>query len=165
MMKSKVMMIKEITDVVGAWCLHVGLVLETNYYSDIEVLKMTFKRNKNEIFPYNMDIDLSTTVYSTNDLVNRIKDNVREVFRLNGSKQAPTHYDKMCGEQRRIPNINKVIFNESATIVFWADNTKTVVKCDVDDVYDREKGLAMAIAKKALGNKGNFNDEFKKWLS
>ena len=29
---------------------------------------------------------------------------------------------------------------------------------------DPEKGLAMAIAKKALGNEGNYYNEFKKWL-
>lgn len=35
---------------------------------------------------------------------------------------------------------------------------------DVYDEFDPEKGLAMAIAKKALGNKGSYYDEFKKWL-
>lgn len=34
----------------------------------------------------------------------------------------------------------------------------------VYDEFDPEKGLAMAIAKKALGNKGNYYNEFKKWL-
>jgi hypothetical protein len=60
--------------------------------------------------------------------------------------------------------IKKVIFNNPATIVLWCDGTKTVVKCQDGDVYDPEKGLAMAISKKALGNKGNFNEVFKKWL-
>lgn len=60
--------------------------------------------------------------------------------------------------------IKRVIFNRPATIVFWTDGTKTVVKCGENDVYDPEKGLAMAISKKALGNKGNFNEVFKKWL-
>ena len=60
--------------------------------------------------------------------------------------------------------IKKVIFNNPATIVLWSDGTKTVVKCQEGDVYDPEKGLAMAISKKALGNKGNFNEVFKKWL-
>lgn len=60
--------------------------------------------------------------------------------------------------------IKKVIFNNPATIVLWSDSTKTVVKCQEGDVYDPEKGLAMAISKKALGNKGNFNEVFKKWL-
>ena len=63
--------------------------------------------------------------------------------------------------------IKNVIFNDPATIVFWSDGTKTVVKCGKNDIYDPEKGLAMAVAKKYLGtNKShsNYMDEFKKWL-
>ena len=63
-----------------------------------------------------------------------------------------------------VPAIKKVIFNDPATIVFWSDESKTVVKCQDGDIYDPEKGLAMAISKKALGNKGNYCNEFKKWL-
>lgn len=63
-----------------------------------------------------------------------------------------------------IPTIKKVIFNYPATIVIWQDGSKTVVKCQDGDIYDPEKGLAMAISKKALGNKGNYCNEFKKWL-
>ena len=59
--------------------------------------------------------------------------------------------------------IEKVIFNEPATIVFWSDKTKTVVKAE-NDTFDPEKGLAMAIAKKSLGNQGNYYNTFKKWL-
>lgn len=59
--------------------------------------------------------------------------------------------------------IKKVIFNNPATIVLWSDGSKTVVKSYLDD-YDPEKGLAMAIAKKALGNEGNYYNVFKKWL-
>ncbi len=61
------------------------------------------------------------------------------------------------------PLIKKVIFNNPATIVMWKDGTKTVVKAEGED-YDPEKGLAMAIAKKAYGNQGNYYNEFKKWL-
>ena len=60
--------------------------------------------------------------------------------------------------------IEKVIFNDPATIVIWKDGTKTVVKCGNDDIYDTEKGLALAIAKKALGNEGNYYEIFKRWL-
>lgn len=60
--------------------------------------------------------------------------------------------------------IKNVVFNDPATIVFWGDGSKTVVKCQDDDIFDPEKGLAMAISKKALGNKSKFNNEFKKWL-
>lgn len=51
------------------------------------------------------------------------------------------------------PNIEKVIFNKPATIVFWTDGTKTVVKCGDGDMWDEEKGLAMAICKKLIGLK------------
>ena len=59
--------------------------------------------------------------------------------------------------------IKKVKFNPPATIVFWTDNTKTIVKCNGED-YDPEKGLAMCISKKFLGDKGNYYEVFKKWL-
>ena len=59
--------------------------------------------------------------------------------------------------------IKKVKFNPPATIVFWTDDTKTVVKCKGED-YDPEKGLAMCISKKFLGDKGNYYEVFKKWL-
>lgn len=60
--------------------------------------------------------------------------------------------------------IEKVIFNTPATVVIWKDGTKSIVKAGYGDIYDPEKGLAMAIAKKALGNKGNYYEIFKKWL-
>lgn len=60
--------------------------------------------------------------------------------------------------------IRKVVFNDPATIVFWADGDKTVVKCGENDIFDPEKGLALAISKKFLGNKGKYYDIFKKWL-
>lgn len=60
--------------------------------------------------------------------------------------------------------IKNVIFNEPATVVYWDDGDKTVVKCGKGEQYDPEKGLAMAISKKALGNRGNYFNEFKKWL-
>lgn len=68
--------------------------------------------------------------------------------------------------ERRETNmtIKKVYFNDPVTVVLWEDGTKTIVKSGEDDIYDPEKGLAMAIAKKALGNKGNYYEVFKKWL-
>lgn len=60
-------------------------------------------------------------------------------------------------------NIEKVIFNDPATIVIWKDGTKTVVKAS-NEPFDPEKGLAMAIVKKAFGNQGNYFNIFKKWI-
>lgn len=61
--------------------------------------------------------------------------------------------------------IKNVIFNDPATIVYWTDGTKTVVKCNDGDTYSPERGLLMAIAKKFLGgNAGRYNNELRKWL-
>ena len=65
--------------------------------------------------------------------------------------------------QTVIPKIKNVIYSDPATIVFWKDGTKTVVKCK-NEKFDPEKGLAMAFSKKMLGNKGNYYNVFKKWL-
>lgn len=64
------------------------------------------------------------------------------------------------------PEIEKVIFDDPATIVFWSDGTKTVVKRQdyVFESFDKEKGLAMAISKKFLGNRGNYYNVFKRFL-
>ena len=61
------------------------------------------------------------------------------------------------------PFIKKVIFNPPCTIVLWSDDTKTIVRTQNNEKFDPEKGLAMAIAKKALGNTGRYFDEIKMW--
>lgn len=94
----------------------------------------------------------NTDIYSVaTSLSSAIIDN--SIYKIN-------YYGKMFVQQ---PKIKKVIFNDPATIVYWEDRTKTVVKCEKEK-YDPEKGLAMAIAKKALGNQGNYFEVFKKWV-
>ena len=80
------------------------------------------------------------------------------------SMNSNIYYASVTAKSVSALSIKKVIFNDPATIVFWSDGSKTVVKCQDGDIYDPEKGLAMAISKKALGNKGNYCNEFKKWL-
>ena len=72
-------------------------------------------------------------------------------------------FNKGCIIDRK-EDIEKVIFNDPATIVYWKDGTKTVVKCQEGDTYDKEKGLAMCVTKKFFGNKGNFNKVFNKFI-
>lgn len=62
------------------------------------------------------------------------------------------------------PIVERAIFNDPATIVFWKDGTKTVVKAQKGEKYDPEKGLAMAFSKKMFGNEGNYYDQFTKLL-
>lgn len=46
----------------------------------------------------------------------------------------------------------KLIFNYPATIVFWEDGTKTVVKCSENEEFDRYHGFCAALAKKIFEN-------------
>lgn len=79
---------------------------------------------------------------------------------------SPTAYTSLKHTPSKAPSIENVIFNPPATIVFWSDNTKTVVKCDYSfESYDPEKGLAMAISKKLMGdNKFEYYNTFLHWL-
>lgn len=64
----------------------------------------------------------------------------------------------------KVPEIRKVIYNPPATIILWEDETKTVVKCCETDIYDPEKGFAMAVIKKLCGNESApFHRLFKTW--
>ncbi len=114
--------------------------------------KTYFKENimgeKNDVFKIGY---ADTNIYSmVTDMPCVAVDNAHKIY----------YYDKMFIQQ---PEIKKVIFNDPATIVYWEDRTKTVVKCEKEK-YDPEKGLAMAIAKKAMGNQGNYFEVFKKWI-
>lgn len=61
-----------------------------------------------------------------------------------------------------MPKIKDVKFSGPATIVFWSDNTKTIVKVHEED-FDPEKGLAMAICKKLFGNTKEYYYKIKHW--
>ena len=55
-------------------------------------------------------------------------------------------------------DIQKAILNDPATIVYWSDGTKTVVKCQEGDAYDERTGLLLCCAKRLFGNTGHYND-------
>ncbi len=109
--------------------------------------------------------------YITDDI--EMTKNMYEMFKEreennmnNGFKERPAHavfFNKYYHRYDRI-YIEKVIFNDPATIVMWNDHVKTVVKCQDGDIFDPEKGLAMAITKRFFGNQGNYCNELKKWL-
>lgn len=113
---------------------------------------------------FDIEVIISTNELNTITLRKRKKDERRNEMPV--EKKSTIRYNCYASVSASIsvPSIKKVIFNYPATIVLWTDESKTVVKCQDGDIYDPEKGLAMAISKKALGNKGNYCNEFKKWL-
>lgn len=61
--------------------------------------------------------------------------------------------------------IRKVIFSGPATIVFWYDGSKTVVKCTKGDHLNYEMGIAMCALKKLFGDSYRyFKKDLKKWI-
>ena len=63
---------------------------------------------------------------------------------------------KLNSNKNTIPEIKELVFNDPATIIFWEDGTKTIVKTQNGETFDKEKGFCMAVVKKLFGNKGNY---------
>ena len=91
-------------------------------------------------------------------------------------------HEAMCDKLAHIPNtisvkvvdakgnkynpfrtIKKVIFNNPATIIIWGDNTKTIVKCEEGETYDKEKGFLLCWLKGINGSK-KMQKELAKWV-
>lgn len=60
--------------------------------------------------------------------------------------------------------IRNVYFNEPYTIIVWKDGSKSIVKCQEGDEYDKEKGFALALLKHIFGDTNYFNTIFKDWI-
>lgn len=86
----------------------------------------------------------------------------------NDIRSTKNMYKKTTKESIKVvtaPTIQNVIFNPPATIVFWSDGSKTIVKAQDGEVFDPEKGMAMSIAKKYFGNAGSYFNQIKKWTN
>ena len=53
--------------------------------------------------------------------------------------------------------VKEIIYNDAATIVYWTDDTKTVVKCNENDEYSEYAGFVAAVAKKMYGGANAIN--------
>lgn len=128
--------------------------VSSDYYTDtdtvaIDVLSPSVLDKINECYLKAM-LPKLTAGTGIIDYHNEAQDKRREEV-----KEMIKDYDKR--------QISDVIFNPPATIVFWRDGSKTVVKAQDGESFDKEKGLAMAYVKKCCGNLGNYNDIFRKW--
>lgn len=59
-------------------------------------------------------------------------------------------------------NVSKIIFNPPATIVFWEDGTKTVVKCSAEDEFNEYYGFLAALGKKVYESNSQIKKLFDK---
>jgi hypothetical protein len=61
-----------------------------------------------------------------------------------------------------VPKVKRIIFNDPATIVFWEDGTKTVVKCMQGYEFSEYYGFVCALAKKLYGSNSKVVSVIKK---
>ena len=68
-------------------------------------------------------------------------------------ERKPIFFDLLKTKPSGKSEIKRVVFNNPATIVFWKDGTKTVVKCSEGDTFSKESGIAMCFMKKMYERK------------
>lgn len=105
--------------------------------------------NKKDV--YDVDYDMGNTI----KIELCVEETPRVIYDSVKIDKFMPYYNKL--------NIKKVIFHKPATIVYWTDGSKTVVKVNKGERWDPEKGLAMAIIKKRYGLKQflKYMEEFK----
>lgn len=82
----------------------------------------------------------------------------------NGRREKIGNMKDIVMKESKDIKICKVIFSGPATIVFWNDGSKTVVKCTNGDHLNYEMGIAMCALKKLFGDSYlNFKKDLKKW--
>lgn len=132
-----------------------------------------------DTLPYIIESDIYQKGQDALNRLNRLRDgfglpacdltinDVRRQLRLPICKELPTYYSLGSGTGFiHKPTLSKPpIFNDPATICYWNDGTKTVVKCQEGDTYSPEAGLALCYMKKILGNTSkDLNKELHKYI-
>ena len=163
--KGEEIMKKDYRDVIRVW---EASTIPYNYFSS-ELAQIDYKINGYRIWIDTAKWDgnvagimraiYDSCGYMENHLYHKVKANVEMIKR---KRQHKVHVHPIESTPLVPKIIKNVIFQEPATIVYWVDGSKTVVICQEGDIYDEEKGLAMAIAKKALGNNYAAGGRFKK---
>lgn len=112
--------------------------------------------------------DIYKDVYSANELSSYISsgiENLRKTLKEAFGELFNLEEDNMS---RKSLEVKKVIYSGPCTIVIWADDSKTIVRCQDGDTYSKEVGLLMCLAKKVWGTNAsgsNFNDYISKAIS
>lgn len=83
-----------------------------------------------------IDTDIAST-YALENLIRTSQNILKGESNMKNTNNKPTPSNP----------IKQVIFNGPATIVYWKDGCKTIVKCQEGAANDPEKGLAMAVAR------------------
>lgn len=101
-------------------------------------------------------LDILEDIHSTNALASYILDDIANIGKLFNLEEN--------NMSRKSLEVKKVIYSGPCTIVFWADDSKTFVRCCDGDTYSKEVGLLMCLAKKVWGTNAS-GSNFKNYIS
>ena len=108
--------------------------------------------------------DIADVIFNEKATIVKWKDGTKTVAVDKNGEIGSTHYELALCIMLRRAGISSITFEFPTTKAVWEDGTETTVTCQDNDYWSKETGLFTVIAKKALGNKGNFNDVFRKWI-
>ena len=113
------------------------------HWSDIGPDYLTNQINFSVDFSLDMDGDLGKQLETDTDKLLEMFENYLGVKRKENTMMTP----------------DRVLFSGPATIVFWPDGTKTVVKCAEGDVlfFDRKTAIMWCFMKKIFGTTSHVN--------
>ena len=101
--------------------------------------------------PYYIIPNLTTADFITNNIIDPneviITPDTTEIAATTGGNLKMIKYD-ICDPHQ----VDRIIFSPPATIVFWKDGTKTVVKCADGEPFSEYNGFAAALLKKVFGS-------------
>lgn len=137
-----------------------GLEMPTDYTS--------FANDGYFFFPKTMEFEGNT--YHVDHLnrsleTSTLNDSAREIIELTAFRELGKYarWETPCNYYCK--DIKRVSFSGPATIVFWEDGTKTVVKLAEGDKNDRRVALLYAFAKKKFGNNSRIHKEIDPFVS
>lgn len=91
-------------------------------------------------------------------LKDNVKEHIKKSHELFEEKKRETYRAEI---NAFIDAIDRIIFNDRTTIVFWKNGDKTIVTCQEGEEFDKEKAVALCIIKYIFGNIGYYNEIFK----
>ena len=168
-----------VTDILISGCAYVlsdGLIYDVKWFKKDPVFAKPSKTSivSNPTPSRILKSSPATIVFwddGTKTVVKRMKGKVDDPFVAFTAALAKKYYgsnSKICklidkAEKNRKPEIfasekitpSKILLNNPATIVFWNDGTKTVVKREKGEVNDIFNAFVAALAKKIYGNTSN----------
>lgn len=143
-----------------------GLYCRDEYGNFVKVMTVTNIETTNT---YDWDgkvTGMKVDGYAVSNAEKIVAYNVREENETEKSRRAmKTLLNQVYGRSLPVATyIDKVIFDNPATVILWKDGTKTVVHAQDGEPYDKEKGFAMAVCKKIFGNERDYYHVFKRWF-